>query len=179
MKTQNFLIPKTSHLYYLNTGEVFIFLIEKCKRIYYKIITKEAILFKKSKEILSLKSKYCLSEINVLVRFFDIFRARYKKTLLFKGLGLKIRFINNKTSVELKLGYSHVCNIFINKEIKFKIKKKKFSISSFNKESLGNFIFQIRLKKKPNIYTGKGIWLRNEKLKLKAVRKTKQLKRKK
>lgn len=96
-----------------------------------------------------------------------IFKA--KGFLILKGLGLKVNLINN--ILEFKLGYSHKSFININSEISVKIKKNLLFLQSVNEEKLGNFLYNIKELKKPDVYKGKGIWYKNEKMILKIIKK--------
>ena len=96
-----------------------------------------------------------------------IFKA--KGFLILKGLGLKVNLVNN--ILEFKLGYSHKSLININPEINVKIKKNLLFLQSVNEEKLGNFLYNIKRLKKPDVYKGKGIWYKNEKIILKVIKK--------
>jgi large subunit ribosomal protein L6 len=109
--------------------------------------------------------------LSFLSSFFQIFNKISKKILILKGLGLKI-FFNNKTrSLEFKLGYSHILILKVDKEIFVGIKKNIIFLQSLNKEKLGNFSFKIKNLRHPDCYRGKGIWYKNEKIKMKQVKK--------
>ena len=98
-----------------------------------------------------------------------IFKAR--GFLILQGLGLKVQIIDN--FLEFKLGYSHKCYIEIEQDLNVKIKKNLLFLQSVNKEKLGNFLYRIKILKKPDVYKGKGIWYKNEKISLKPVKKSK------
>ena len=98
-----------------------------------------------------------------------MFKARV--FLILKGLGLKVQIVDD--FLEFKLGYSHRCFIKLEKEIGVKIKKNLLFLQSVNKELLGNFLYKIKILKKPDVYKGKGIWYKNEKISLKPVKKSK------
>lgn len=94
----------------------------------------------------------------------------YTKKLIFKGLGLKSSIKDN--ILELKLGYSNIIRIEIPvNKIYIKIFKNNLIISSNNLSYLGAFVYKIKKLKMPNIYKGKGIWYKHEKLKLKPINK--------
>ncbi len=89
-------------------------------------------------------------------------------TFLIRGVGLKINFIENSTSIlNLKLGFSHLIFLSIPKGIfSVSLFKKKFILCSFNKMLLGNFANIIYKYKPINIFTGKGL-LKKQKKKFK------------
>ena len=111
--------------------------------------------------------------------FINLFKTLIKKsTLLFtkkillKGLGLKATLSNDLKMLELKLGFSHLIKIKIPKnKINIKLTKNAIIATSSNLVTLGNYLYKIRHFKKPNIYKGKGIWYKNENIKLKTIKK--------
>ena len=94
------------------------------------------------------------------------------KKLIFKGIGLKANVLIDKNQLELKLGYSHIFFIDIPSDIKVSINKSILTLESFDEVSVGNFAFNIRKLRFPNIYKGKGIWYKNEIKILKTIKKT-------
>ena len=120
-------------------------------------------------------SKFCLLENNtaffeLLTKTLNDFSLLITKKLKMKGLGLKAVLIQDM--LELKLGFSHTIKIYIPKEIKISIFKSTITLTGVNLDALGNFAFKIKMSKKPNIYKGKGIWYRSEKLHLKTIKKS-------
>jgi hypothetical protein len=105
-----------------------------------------------------------LKEINAF-----LLNTPQKRILLLKGLGLKVKKI--KKNLEFKLGFSHKSLINKKSEIKFRLFKKKLAFVSYNKAILGNLIFLVKKQKLPDNYKGKGIWYKNEKKKLKTIKK--------
>lgn len=89
-------------------------------------------------------------------------------TFLIRGVGLKINFLENSTSIlNLKLGFSHLIFLSIPKSIlSVSLFKKKFILCSFNKMLLGNFANLLYKYKPINIFTGKGL-LKKQKKKFK------------
>ena len=107
------------------------------------------------------------------LNFFQNVQVFSKKILILKGLGLKVNIKKFflESCLEFKLGYSHLLVLQIDKEIFIRIKKNILFLQSINKEKLGNFIFKIKSLKRPDSYKGKGIWYKNEKIRLKQVKK--------
>jgi large subunit ribosomal protein L6 len=95
----------------------------------------------------------------------------FTKKLIFRGLGLKFNLAENKKYIEFKLGYSHLIKLKIPENIKIKMLKNSIVFSSSNKVLLGNYIYKVKKLKMPNIYKGKGIWYKGEKIKLKPIKK--------
>lgn len=92
------------------------------------------------------------------------------KCLLFKGLGLKVHLLTEKF-LQLKLGYSHLINIIIPKDIKVTSIKNFLLIEGINAARVGNFADFIKKKRLPDLYKGKGIFSKNEIIKLKIIKK--------
>lgn len=98
----------------------------------------------------------------------------YARKLVFKGLGLKFTVVNlnAQQTLELKLGYSHLIRLTIPEpRIQIKTYKNSIIVTCGNLASLKNFLYSIKKLKMPNSYKGKGIWYKNEKKKLKIIKK--------
>lgn len=113
-------------------------------------------------------------ESDRILKWFNALEKPLRKKLILKGLGLKVSLSENKKFLNFKLGFSH--NIFM--EIPeiislVTILKNSIVLESFNPIELGNFANKIRILRKPNIYKGKGIWYKNEKISLKPIKKGK------
>jgi hypothetical protein len=155
------------NLCYFKNSKLLLF-VNKNLTFFYKDITHVSI--KKTKNsLLSLEASW--RYLNNFSNFYRnlIFKAR--GFLILKGLGLKVQIIDDL--LEFKLGYSHKCYLKIDPEISVKIKKNLIFFQSVNKERLGNFLYRIKMLKKPDVYKGKGIWYKNEKIGLKPVKKSK------
>jgi ribosomal protein L6P/L9E len=96
----------------------------------------------------------------------------YKKKLVLQGLGFKATLNSSRDKIEFKLGFSHPIIMLIPKFICITQEKSILSLTSANPVLLGNFIYQIRLLKKLNVYKGKGIIYNNETFILKEIKKT-------
>lgn len=96
----------------------------------------------------------------------------YRQTLFLKGLGFKASFSEDKNTLLLKLGFSHLSYITIPIErILVKLNKNSVIIEGFDSVEVGNFASGIRRLKFPDIYKGKGIWYKNEVKTLKELKK--------
>ena len=136
------------------------------------ICVPESFFFEKTLDYLIIKSDN--KELVFQEIFFKIIKAfekPFRKKLILKGLGLKVSVVNVNT-LEFKLGYSHVCLISIPQVIKVLINKNVIVLESFDPVALGNFAYNIKSLKFPNIYKGKGIWYKKENLSLKTIKKT-------
>ena len=137
--------------------------------IFYKRLENSTLIKKSQISFLTLKASW--KYLNNFSYFYRnlVFKAR--GFLILKGLGLKVQIVEN--FLEFKLGFSHKCYLEIEQEIYVKIKKNLLFLQSVNKERLGNFLYRIKLLRKPDVYKGKGIWYKNEIISLKPVKKTK------
>jgi len=126
-------------------------------------------------EFLSSKIKFFTNFLNfqkVLQHFLSVYDKKFKKYLIIKGLGFRIRHLSTLNSLELKLGFSNLIYVLIPLNINVICKKNLLTLESFNSVSIGNFVFLIKSLKYPDSYQGKGLWYKNEIQKLKPVKKT-------
>ncbi len=79
----------------------------------------------------------------------------FEKKLIIDGVGFKWAIVGD--SVDMALGFSHPVKMKIPEGIKASIEKATLTISGFDKELVGRFTANIRDKKKPEPYKGKGI----------------------
>lgn len=79
----------------------------------------------------------------------------YEKKLVIEGIGYRVEM--SGTNLVFALGFSHPVKMEIPKEIKAKIEKNVITLTSPNKEALGQFAASIVAWKKPEPYKGKGI----------------------
>ena len=78
-----------------------------------------------------------------------------EKKLIIEGVGYKVE--PQGAVLVFSLGFSHKVPMDIPKDVKATVEKNTITLSSISKESLGQFAAQIRAKKKPEPYKGKGI----------------------
>jgi ribosomal protein L6P/L9E len=91
--------------------------------------------------------------------------------LLFVGVGFRVESIE-KNVIKLKLGFSHFVYIKIPSFIKiFVPKKTRLIVKSCNHQILKEFSAKICSFKFPDVYKGKGILIKNQKLTLKEGKK--------
>lgn len=79
----------------------------------------------------------------------------YEIKLIIEGVGYKVE--PQGSVLVFSLGFSHKVPMEVPKDVKATVEKNTITLSSINKESVGQFAAQIRAKKKPEPYKGKGI----------------------
>lgn len=79
----------------------------------------------------------------------------FEKKLQIEGVGYKVEQQGN--ILVFSLGFSHKVPMEVPKDVKAVVEKNTITLSSINKESVGLFAAQVRAKKKPEPYKGKGI----------------------
>jgi len=90
----------------------------------------------------------------------------FKKELIIEGVGYRAELKDD--NVVLNLGYSHPIVMQIPQGIKVEIDKSKITISGVDKQLVGQFAADIRSKRKPEPYKGKGIRYEDEHVRRKA-----------
>ena len=89
----------------------------------------------------------------------------FSKTLEIKGVGYRAAKAGNKLT--LNLGYAHPVEMLDDNEIKTAVDGDKIIVSGIDKESVGQYTANIRAKKPPEPYKGKGIRYLGEKVRRK------------
>lgn len=79
----------------------------------------------------------------------------YEKTLEVNGVGYRVQKSGKKLT--LSLGYSHPVEMEDPEGIETKVDGNKIIVSGINKEQVGQYAAEIREKRKPEPYKGKGI----------------------
>ncbi len=94
----------------------------------------------------------------------------FTKILKLNGIGYKAT--NDKNTILLNLGFSHVVKQPIEQQIQCTIlKNTEITLTSHNKNKITQFAQKIRNLKKPDPYKGKGICYQHENIKLKEGKK--------
>ena len=93
----------------------------------------------------------------------------FEKKLEFEGVGYKANVKGDE--LELNLGYSHPINIKIPASLTVKVDKNVIKISGIDKELVGHFAANIKSKRWPEPYKGKGIKYEGEVIRRKAGKK--------
>lgn len=104
-----------------------------------------------SKEAKALWGTYASHLVNMVSGV----NTAFTKKLIIEGVGYKVELQGN--TLVFSLGFSHKVPMEIPKDVKVVVEKNVLTLSSINKESIGQFAAQIRAKKKPEPYKGKGI----------------------
>lgn len=79
----------------------------------------------------------------------------FEKKLIIEGVGYKVE--QQGTNLVFSLGFSHKVPMAVPQDVKVVVEKNNITLSSTNKEAVSQFAAQIRAKKKPEPYKGKGI----------------------
>ena len=93
----------------------------------------------------------------------------YEKKLELDGVGYKVQLDGQK--LVLSLGFTHKVIIEPSKTIVFKVEKNAITVSGVDKEEVGRVSAEIRMKKPPEPYKGKGIHYLGEIIRRKAGKK--------
>jgi large subunit ribosomal protein L6 len=93
----------------------------------------------------------------------------FEKKMIFEGVGYKALVNGNK--LVLNLGFSHQIEIEAPKSIQFKVDKNIIVVSGSDKQLVGQIAANIREKRKPEPYKGKGIRYEKEIIRRKAGKK--------
>ena len=119
-------------------------------------------------------SSYSTEKIffNSLLFFIFQFQKITRKKVLIKGLGYRITILENKTdktpsqvSLQFKLGFSHLKTIVIPSQVQnYYLNKNSITFESYNASQLGNYVTRIKSFRKPDIYKGKGLHIKNQKV---------------
>ena len=91
------------------------------------------------------------------------------KKLELEGVGYKVQADGN--SLVLALGFTHPVKIPAPEGVTFKVEKNQITVSGPDKESVGQIAAEIRAKKPPEPYKGKGIHYTGEIIRRKAGKK--------
>lgn len=104
-----------------------------------------------SKEARALWGTYASHLVNMVAGV----NTAFVKKLIIEGVGYKVEPQGNV--LVFSLGFSHKVPMNIPADVKVLVEKNILTLSSISKESIGQFAAQIRAKKKPEPYKGKGI----------------------
>lgn len=93
----------------------------------------------------------------------------FEKKLIFEGVGYRASVGGSK--LVLNLGYSRPIEIEAPAGIEFKVEKNTIVVSGIDKQLVGEIAADIRAKRKPEPYKGKGIRYEDEVIRRKAGKK--------
>lgn len=93
----------------------------------------------------------------------------YEKKLEIEGVGYKAQL--DGQNLVLSLGFTHKVTVLPPKNISFKVEKNTITVTGIDKEEVGRISAEIRAKKPPEPYKGKGIHYMGEVIRRKAGKK--------
>ncbi|XKT75215.1 MAG: 50S ribosomal protein L6 [Patescibacteria group bacterium UBA2103] len=79
----------------------------------------------------------------------------YKKVLILEGVGYRVELAGR--TLKLMVGYSHPVEMELPEGVNAEVVKNTITISGADKEKVGQFAAEVRAKKKPEPYKGKGL----------------------
>jgi len=94
----------------------------------------------------------------------------FEKKLILEGIGFKSEVSGDK--INLALGFSHPVVVLIPASLKVTAEKNVITVSSSNKEEVGQFAAKLRALKKPEPYKGKGMRYSDEVIRRKQGKKS-------
>jgi hypothetical protein len=126
--------------------------------------------------------KFLAKDFSVFPKFVDFHRKvshmlqrldnkKYKKHLVIKGLGMRVKYFRFSNKLQLKLGFSNLILLNVPAGIEIYRNKDVLIIEGKNRTTVGNFANLVRSLKIPDSYKGKGIWYKNESRFLKPIKK--------
>jgi large subunit ribosomal protein L6 len=151
---------------FLNQKKFLIFTINSVN--YYIELERNFHILKESNNFIKCLHESCEAK---LISYLKSVEKASSRILHLKGLGLKAFNFKADRILELKLGFSHIVRIVYDSDVYVRVKKNFIFIQSINRQKVGNLAAKIKNLKKPDSYKGKGIWYKNENLKLKVIKK--------
>jgi large subunit ribosomal protein L6 len=125
------------------------------------------------KKLLSIRSNKTEKFLfNSLIFYIFQFQKITRKKVSIKGLGYRIIVLetkpdvkNSKVFLQFKLGFSHLKTIVIPSKVQnYYLTKNSITFESYNASQLGNYVTKIKSFRKPDIYKGKGLHIKNQKV---------------
>lgn len=118
---------------------------------------------------------YHKKEAKLLMRYYNLIHMQLQKAVLRATVGLKkyllvrgvgYKFIKKNKYLSIQVGYSHKLNITLPSYIQTKLNRKstKIKFLSSNLGVLTGILAKLRGLKKPDVYKGKGIRYRKDKV---------------
>jgi len=90
----------------------------------------------------------------------------YSKKLQVEGVGYRAQ-LEGENTLSLHLGYSHEVRVEAPEGIDFAVEKNEITVSGIDKQRVGQVAADIRSKRPPEPYKGKGIRYADEKIRMK------------
>jgi ribosomal protein L6P/L9E len=85
---------------------------------------------------------------------------------------MRIQYLDKQNFLRLKLGFSYLVEFPVPPNLKIYTNKNLLIVESSDSVLVGNFTNLVCSLKWPNIYNGKGFWLKNQIIKLKPIKKS-------
>lgn len=171
MLSKTFIIPNKGRasLLLVSNYQFLVLEVPKFKTKYFFIPKSLNLKINKKDNCLTLTTKTKVTSCILSFQLFNLWLSKIRqlkknslKTILIRGIGLKASINSaNPQILELKLGFSHFIYISIPSSITVLILKKKLLIHGEDSILVGNFSSKIYNFRKINIFTGKGLWLKN------------------
>jgi len=116
-------------------------------------------------KILEIKEKkaMCKWVINLLLLYFQM--SSLGKSIRFRINGRGYRLFSELNHILFKLGYSHVIHFTVPVQYEMQKKEKNqsfFKISGIGFSNINNLLYKIKSLRQPNIYSKKGIFVKNQ-----------------
>lgn len=106
---------------------------------------------KKDKQTMSLWGTYASHISNMI----EGVSKGFEKKLQIEGVGFKAE-VSGK-DLNLAIGFSHPVKVAIPEGVAVSVEKSEITVAGIDKEKVGQFASEVRAKKKPEPYKGKGI----------------------
>lgn len=152
--------------------------IETAKKVRRIILNSNAVSTSKKSKLNGIQIYYSIQKKNIQNqenKFNGLFQSNWqrfhwnvvtgsKKTLKLRGVGYK--FLIKKQYLSLKIGFSHELNILLASDLFLTLNRKSTAVKfkTTNIGFLSSFLASIKSLRKPDIYKGKGIRYKKEKL---------------
>jgi large subunit ribosomal protein L6 len=94
----------------------------------------------------------------------------FEKNLIIEGVGFRAQM--KGSTLVLSVGFSHDVEMEIPEGVKVNVEGEKITVSGIDKQAVGQFAADVRSKKKPEPYKGKGIRFADEVVRRKEGKKT-------
>lgn len=168
MLSKTFIIPFKANinLLFISNFKILILDVPNLQKKYFFIPKTIKIEINKKKIKLStiIKSNYIarFQLFKIWISHLRSLKKKCFKTILIRGVGLRISFLETNSQIlQLKLGLSHLIFLVIPKTIQVLVLKKKIIVQGQDSTLVGNFSRKLMNFKKIDIFTGKGLWLKN------------------
>lgn len=113
------------------------------------------------------------THLNILKKDLLSFQITFQREINLVGIGYRVFYDKEKNKLEFKLGFSHPVYVTVPSGILVRwLKPTKLILKSKNYQQLTQFLAFLRSFRKIDVYKGKGILFKNEKVSLKQGKKS-------